>query len=42
MFIMTMLILKIDYVQYVMDLLEGVLNAVDEVVSMINFKLDMS
>ena len=37
-----LLVLSIGFVQYVMDLLEDVLNALNEVVSPANFGLDMS
>ena len=42
MLIMTLLVLSIHYVQYVMDLLADVLNALDKVIRPIIFGLDMS
>ena len=41
MLIMSLLILSIGYVQYVMNLLVNVLNALNEVVCLRNFRLDM-
>ena len=42
MLIMSLLVLSIGYVQYVMNLLANVLNALDEVVLFVSFRLDMS
>ena len=42
MLIMSLLVLSIGFVQYVMNLLVDVLNALDEVVRFVNFSLDMS
>ena len=42
MLIMTLLVLSIGFFQYVMDLLADVLNALNEVVRLVNFVLDMS
>ena len=42
MMIMTLLVLSIGCVQYVMDLLVDVLNALNESVDSIKFRLDMS
>jgi hypothetical protein len=42
MLIMTLLVLSIGFVQYVMDLLVDVLNVLNEVVSPVSFRLDMS
>ena len=42
MLIMMLLILSIDSVQYVMALLEDVLNMLNEVISPVNFILNMS
>ena len=42
MLIMLLLVLRIGSIQYVMNLLENVLNALNEVVRLRNFKLDMS
>ena len=42
MLIMSFIVLSIGSVQYVMNLLEDVLNALDEVVCFVIFTLDMS
>ena len=42
MLIMSLLILSIESIQYVMDLLEDVMNELNEFVSLVNFRLDMS
>ena len=42
MLIMSLLVLSIGPFQYVMNLLENVLNALNEVVFLGNFRLDMS
>ena len=42
MLIMLLLVLSIGSVQYFMNLLADVLNALDEVVHFVSFKLDMS
>jgi len=42
MMIMTLFILRICFVQYVMELLEYVLNTLKEVVRPVSFRLDMS
>ena len=42
MLIMPLLVLGIGYVQYVMNLLENVLNMLNEAVRLRNFRLDMS
>ena len=42
MMIMVLLVLIIGSVQYILDLLADVLNALNEVVSPIRFRLDMS
>ena len=42
MLIMALLVLSIGYVQYVMNLLADVLNALNEVICFVNFRLDMS
>ena len=42
MLIMSLLVLSIGSVQYVMKLLADVLNALDEVVCFVSFRLDMS
>ena len=42
MLIMVLLVLRIGSIQYVMNLLEDVLNALDEAIFFVNFKLDMS
>ena len=42
MLIMTLLIFSIFFVQYVMNLLADVMNALNEVVSLVNFGLDVS
>ena len=42
MLIMALLILSIGSVQYIMDLLADVLNALNEVVGLVGFELDMS
>ena len=42
MMIMTLFVLNIGSFQYVMDLLEDVLNVLNEAVSHVNFRLDMS
>ena len=42
MLIMSLLVLSIGSVQYVMNLLEDVLNVLDEVVFFVSFRLDMS
>ena len=42
MLIMSLLVLSIGFVQYVMDLLVDVLNVLNEVVSLVSFRLDMS
>ena len=42
MLIMSLLVLSIGFVQYVMNLLANVLNALNEVVRLGNFRLDMS
>ena len=42
MWIMSLLVLSIGSVQYVMNLLVDVLNALDEVVCFVIFRLDMS
>ena len=42
MLIMSVLVLSIGFVQYVMNLLEDVLNALNEVVRFVNFRLNMS
>ena len=42
MLIMSLLVLSIGSVQYVMNLLADVLNALDEVVCFVSFRLDMS
>ena len=39
---MAFLVLSIGFIQYVMNLLEDVLNALDEAVRFDNFRLDMS
>ena len=41
MLIMSLLVLSIGSIQYVMNLLVDVLNALDEVVRFVNFRLDM-
>lgn len=40
--IMTLLVLSIDSIKYVMDLLAGVLNVLNDVVSLVSFGLNMS
>ena len=40
--ILTLLVLSIGFVEYLMDLLVDVLNALNEVVSFVSFILDMS
>ena len=40
--IMALLVLRIGSVQYIMNLLVDVLNALDEATCFVNFKLDMS
>ena len=40
--IMAFFVLSIGFVKYVMNLLEDVLNALDEVVCFVKFRLDMS
>ena len=42
MLIMSFLVLSIGFVQFVMNLLENVLNALNEAVFLGNFRLDMS
>ena len=42
MLIISYLVHSIGFVQYVMNLLADVLNALDEVVRFVSFKLDMS
>ena len=42
MLIMVLIVLRIGSVQYIMDLLVDVLNMLNEVVSLIDFELDMS
>ena len=42
MLILSFLVLYIGSVQYVMNLLEDVLNALDEYVPVVSFRLDMS
>ena len=42
MLIMSLLVLSIGSVQYIMNLLEDVLNALDEAICFVNFQLDMS
>ena len=42
MLIMVFLVLSIGSVQYVMNLLADVLNALDEAIGFVNFRLDMS
>lgn len=42
MLIMTLIVLSISSVQYVIDLMEDVSNVLNEVVSPVNFRLDMS
>ena len=42
MLIMALLVLSIGSVQYVMNLLADVLNALNEAICFVNFKLDMS
>ena len=42
MLIMALLVLRISSVQYVMNLLADVLNALDEAIFFVNFILDMS
>ena len=42
MLIMTLLVLSIGFVTYVMDLLADVMKALNEVVSPVNFRLDIS
>ena len=42
MLIMALLVLSIGSVQYVMNLLADVLNALDEAIFFVNFRLDMS
>ena len=42
MLIMPLLVLSIGFVQYVMNLLVNVLNALNEAVRLGNFRLDMS
>ena len=42
MLIMSLLVLSIGSLQYVMNLLADVLNALDEVVLFVSFRLDMS
>ena len=42
MLIMALLVLSIGFVQYVMNLLADVLNARDEAIFFVNFRLDMS
>ena len=39
---MEFLVLSISSIQYVMNLLEDVLNALDEAIFFVNFQLDMS
>ena len=42
MLIMSVLVLSIGFVQYVMNLLADVMNALNEVVRFVSFRLDMS
>ena len=42
MLIMLLLVLSIDSIQYVMNLLADVLNALDEAICFVKFRLDMS
>ena len=42
MLIMSLLVLSIGSVQYVMNLLADVLNALDEAILFVNFRVDMS
>ncbi len=42
MLIMVLLVLSIGFVQYIMDMLADVLNALNEVVSLVDFGLDVS
>ena len=42
MLIISLLVLRIGFVQYVMNLLEDVMNALDEFVSFLSLRLDMS
>ena len=42
MLIMALLLLSISFVQYVMNLLADVLNAVNEAIFFVNFRLDVS
>ena len=42
MLIMSLLVLSIGFVQYVMNLLADVLNALNEVVRFVSFRLNMS
>ena len=41
MLIMAPLVLRIDSVQYIMDLLKDVLNVLNEAITIISFRLDM-
>ena len=42
MLIMSLLVLSIGSIQYVMNLLEDVLNVLDESIHFVSFRLDMS
>ena len=42
MLIMVLFVLSIDFVQYIIDLLVDVLNVLNEVVSPVDFRLDVS
>jgi len=42
MLIMSLVVLSIGFVQYLMDLLEDVLNVLNEAIFLVGFELDMS